>query len=379
MKEVIEIKNPQLLGFSRIIIRIILWIFILIFCIVGLFGLILIGDSGNLFNGLSFLVIGFGLGLFLFMGLMSLKWNERYEIFSFSFDTFNQKFFIKQKNGEQGFIPFNELVEFKTRVHIQSGKNSRKTYYVVYVLKKDRAFWDLTFFSKEDEAKNFAENLKSKVKFENKEIFQDDSKLKIKHRVTEDSFQTKIYWKGHIPLFQKVFTLLGILGFLSAFYNIFIIGIEFNSIGGYIATVIFLIFATVIGFFVFKSYFDFKEFELIIDSSTLTLFGIKSSQRKDLNRIQVAEIISTKFQFNIFETNGHNMGILILNKETEELFEKIKSGPKDFSEAIDYLQDVLKFEKKVIKLKFVDFTPIDILNFEKDLDRNLKKYNPSLN
>lgn len=378
MNEIIEIKNPNSVGPLKIILMTVLGIFIFVTAIISLVGVYIIGDTGNILSGLPILLTGLGIFFFLLLGFLSLKWNERYEILSTSFDTVNQKFFVKQRNGDEGFISFQELLEFKERTHIVRGKSSSTTYYIVSVLKKDGALWDLTYFTNEQESRNFIENLKSKIDFSKEGFSQPEENKERRHKVIEDSFQTKIHWVGEIPLYQKVFTILGLLGFLTTFINFFNMGGDFNSVQGYIVIGFITIFFGFIFYSIFKTYFDFKEFELIIDSNQLKLLGIKKTNRKELGSMPILEIQSTKFPFSLFES-ARDIGILILNKETETLFEKIQNGPKDFSSVLDLVKDALKFKKTVLKLTFLNYTPVEILEFEKDLDKSLQRYNEKIN
>jgi hypothetical protein len=381
MENNLEFTYTRNARIGRIIVNSLLGFLLFICAIFFFIGLITLISTGLVLASLPFLIPSIGMGLFLLLGLLSFKWNQRYELVKSSFDIAESKFKIKLYSGNESTIPFSEINTIDMRKHIVRGKNSSTTYYVLHLIKKDGAFWDFQTYGAELTALKALSDIKAKINFENSFPLIDEEISKEKNfSLTETSFETIFHWIGRTFLYQKILTVLGILGFMSVFFY-FILGVagSENTVFFNVLLLFVSIFFLGISYMVFKSFFAFNEFELVIKDSKLTLFGIKKTIRKEISFLDISKIQNTQYAFDIYKNNGANpFEILILTKETKSILEKIKSGPKDVGSVIQFIKESIELEKQIMKLTFPGFTPVEILCFEKALDRELKKQNPDI-
>ena len=362
---------------GRFIAYTILIILEIVFILVFLFGLIKLLTSIDLLESIPFLIIGACFAFFILLGILSLKWSSRYELNSAYFDLNENKFFIITNNNEKSFIPFSEIVGLDIRKYIKN----KSTGYILYLEKKDGAYWDIQLFGGELTARKSLNYLQSKINFTSNTTSEEISEYgETKFSKKQDSFSTQFHWKAETKLYKTIISFFGIIAFLIGFFYIAYWTGSMESIARYVFIGFGILFCLIIFAAMFKQIFSFKEFELDITNQEIKLYGIKNKNRKELKAMNLNEIVSTQFGYDMLnQSNQPKREIHILNQEALEIYKKIKSNNFEIMDMLSTMQSMIQISKKIMKLEFEEFTIIDVLAFEKELDKTLKSLNQNIN
>lgn len=367
------------------ILRFILFIFLGIVLFFGVsligIGLLSLGAEGDLIYGLKFLLLGTTIFLFVIFGFFYNRLSSRTKVVHSYFDTVNKRYYLETKSGESGYIPFSEIDSFAMRKEIISGSKSSTTYYVVYFLKKDGAWWDITSYGNEISALKKLNELQEKVKFGEDDHFnllekESASKL-FSFAEKEDGVIFK--WGVKVSFLYHVVGILAIISFISSFGIIASLTNEVGSIGYYIIIGFSSIFGALVFYAIFQLIFGYKNHELEITKERITFIGVKKNKRKILSEIPTSEIKFTQYSFNIHRSDIFNgQEIYLLNQEFADKLNKYKKGEFGISEIFSLMKEIMQLKKSIIKLPFPGFKSIDIILFEKKLDEELRKVNPEV-
>ncbi|MBK6608379.1 MAG: hypothetical protein IPG24_23585 [Leptospiraceae bacterium] len=365
--------------------RVILFFFLGILSFIGailiLVGLGSMGAEGDVLVGLRFIFPGITLILFSSLGLLYSKISSQASVVRSYFDTVNKRYYLETKNGESGYIPFGEIDSLGMRREIVSGNKSSTTYYIVYLLKKDGAWWDVYSYMSEGEALATLKYLQERVHFDRDEEFNllETEKKSELFSFTENENGVLFKWGEQVSMLYRVMGILAVISFLSTFGIIASMMSEVDSFGFYILMGFCTIFGILVLFAIFKSIFGYKDYELEITEDKIIHFGVKKDKRKILSEIPTSEVKFTQYSFNIIKQDIFNgQEIFLLNEEFAGKLEKYKKGDFGIMEMFALMKEIMYMNKNVIKLPFPGFKSLDIILFEKKLDEELKKINPDV-
>jgi hypothetical protein len=355
---------------GRLIAYTILIILEIIFICIFLFGLLKLLTSIDLLESVPFLIIGGSFAFFILLGILSVKWSTRYELKSAYFDLNENKFFIITNNNEKSFIPFSEINSLAIRKYVKN----KSTGYILYLEKKDGAYWDIQLYGGELTARKALNNLESKINFTSNSNFEAiEDTLETKFSKKQDSFSTLFHWKAETKLYKSILSFFGIISFLIGFIYILYLTGSMESTVKYFFIGFFILFTFIIVLSIFKQMFGYKEFELEITNQELKLFGIKNKSRKQIQVMNLNEIVSTQFGYDILnQSNQSKREIHILNQEALDVYKKVKSDKFEIMDILSTMQSMMQISKKIIKLEFEEFTVTEVLSFEKELDKTLQ-------
>lgn len=366
---------------GKFILFLFLGFFFLLGIILLLMGLIGIGANGDLLEGIKFILPGTTIFLFVSLGILYSKISSRTKITGSYFDTVNKRYYLETKNGESGFIPFGEIDSLAMRKEVVSGNKSSTTYYVVYFIKKDGAWWDIFSYGNEITALKKLNDLQAKVKLDSAEEFN----LLEKEKSSElFSFQEKtdsvlFSWGEQVSFLYRVLGVLAVLSFLGTFWIITSAIGESGVIGYYILSAFSILFGGLVLYSLFKSIFGYTNYELEISKDKITFSGVKKDKRKVFAEVPSIEIKFTQYSFNIHRSDIFNgQEIYLLNQEFAEKLGKYKKGEFGLGEIFGLLKEIMQMKKSIIKLPFPGFKSLDIILFEKKLDEELRKVNPEV-
>lgn len=365
--------------------RVILFFFLGILSFVGviliLVGIGSMGLEGNVIVGLRFIFPGITLILFSSLGLLYSKISAKASVVRSYFDTVNKRYYLEAKSGESGYIPFGEIDSLGMRREIVSGNKTSTTYYIVYFVKKDGAWWDIESYMSEAEALSKLKELQERVHFDRDEEF---NLLETEKKSELFSFAEKgngilFKWGEQVSMLYRVLGILAVISFLSTFAIIASLMSGEDSFGFYILMVFCSIFGILVLFAVFKSIFGYKDYELEITKEKIIFYGVKKDKRKILSEVPTSEIKFTQYSFNIVRQDLFNgQEIFLLNEEFAAKLEKYKKGDFGIMEVFALMKEIMYMNKNVIKLPFPGFKSLDIILFEKKLDEELRKINPEV-
>jgi len=365
--------------------RVILFFFLGILSFVGailiLVGLGSMGAEGDVLVGLRFTFPGITLILFSSLGLLYSKISSQASVVRSYFDIVNKRYYLETKNGESGYIPFGEIDSLGMRREVVSGNKSSTTYYIVYFVKKDGAWWDVYSYMSEGEALATLKDLQERVHFDRDEEFNllETEKKSELFSFTEKENGVLFKWGEQISMLYRVLGILAVISFLSTFGIIASLMSEVDSFGFYILMGFCTIFGILVLSAVFKSIFGYKDYELEITKEKIIYFGVKKDKRKILSEIPTSEVKFTQYSFNIIKQDIFNgQEIFLLNQEFADKLEKYKKGDFGFMEMLALMKEIMYMNKNVIKLPFPGFKSLDIILFEKKLDEELRKINPDV-
>jgi SAM-dependent methyltransferase len=184
-----------------------------------LVGLGSMGLEGNIIVGLRFIFPGITLILFSSLGLLYSKISTQASVVRSYFDTVNKRYYLEAKSGESGYIPFDEIDSLGMRREIVSGNKSSTTYYIVYFVKKDGAWWDVYSYMSEGEALSKLKELQERVHFDRDEEF---NLLETEKESNLFSFAEKengvlFKWGEQVSMLYRVLGILAVVSFLSTF------------------------------------------------------------------------------------------------------------------------------------------------------------------
>jgi nitrate reductase NapE component len=365
--------------------KIILFLFFGIFLFVGfillLVGLANLGTDGDIFSALKFMLPGVTLILFVSLGTLYNKISSRANVVKSYFDTVNKRYYLETKNGESGYIPFGEIDSLAMRKEVVSGNKSSTTYYVIYFIKKDGAWWDVFYYMSEIGALKKLNELQEKVKFDRDEEFnllESEKKSKLFSFAEKDN-SVVFKWGEQISTLYRVLGILAVVSFLSTFGIIGSLALEVGSFGFYVLMVFITIFGAAVLYGLFKSIFGYKDYELEITKEKIIFYGVKKENRKILSEVPTHEIKFTQYSFNIVKQDIFNgQEIFLLNQEFADKLNKYKKGDFGIMEIFALMKEIMQMKKDVIKLPFPGFKSLDIILFEKKLDEELRKINPDV-
>ena len=281
----------------------------------------------------------------------------------------NKRYYLETKNGESGFIPFGEIESLSMRKEVVSGNKSSTTYYVVYFIKKDGAWWDIVSYGSEITALKKLNDLQAKVKLDSSEEFN-----LLEKEITSKlfSFQDKsdsvlFSWGEQVSFLYRVLGVLAVLSFLGSFWIISSTIGEAGVIGNYLLSAFSILFGGLVLYSLFKSIFGYTNYELEISKEKIIFFGVKKDKRKIFAEVPTSEIKFTQYSFNIHRSDIFNgQEIYLLNQEFAEKLAKYKKGEFGFGEIFGLLKEIMQMKKSIIKLPFPG------------LDEELRKVNPEV-
>ena len=330
---------------------------------------------------MKFILPGTTIFVFVSLGFFYNKISSRTKITGAYFDTVNKRYYLETKNGESGFIPFGEIESLSMRKEVVSGNKSSTTYYVVYFIKKDGAWWDIVSYGSEITALKKLNDLQAKVKLDSSEEFN-----LLEKEITSKlfSFQDKsdsvlFSWGEQVSFLYRVLGVLAVLSFLGSFWIISSTIGEAGVIGNYLLSAFSILFGGLVLYSLFKSIFGYTNYELEISKEKIIFFGVKKDKRKIFAEVPTSEIKFTQYSFNIHRSDIFNgQEIYLLNQEFAEKLAKYKKGEFGFGEIFGLLKEIMQMKKSIIKLPFPGFKSLDIILFEKKLDEELRKVNPEV-
>ncbi len=365
--------------------KIILFLFFGIFLFVGvillLVGLASLGSDGDILSALKFMFPGTTLILVVLLGSLYSKISSRTNVVSSYFDTINNRYYMETKNGESGYIPFGEIDSIGMRKEVVSGNKSSTTYYVLYFVKKDGAWWDIYSYGSEIGALKKLNELQENVKLDRNQEFNllETEKKSDLFSFTEKENSVVFKWGEQISTLYRVLGILAVVSFLSSFGIIASLTNEVGSFGFYILMIFFTIFGGAALYSLFKSIFGYKDYELEITKEKIFFYGVKKDKKKILSEVPTLDIKFTQYSFNIVKQDIFNgQEIFLLNQEFADKLNKYKKGDFGIMEIISLMKEIMQMKKNVIKLPFPGFKSLDIILFEKKLDEELRKINPDV-
>ncbi len=365
--------------------KIFLFVFFGIFLFVGfillLVGLASLGTDGDIFSALKFILPGITFILFVSLGTLYSKISSRTNVVKSYFDTVNNRYYMETKNGESGYIPFGEIDSLAMRREVVNGNKSSTTYYVIYFIKKDGAWWDVFSYMSEIGALKKLNELQEKVKFSRDQEFNllETEKKSNLFSFAEKDNRVVFKWGEQISTLYRVLGILAVVSFLSTFGIIGSLTVEVGSFGFYVLMLFITIFGAAALYGLFKSIFGYKDYELEISKEKIIFFGIKKDKKKILSEIPTNEVKFTQYSFNIVKQDIFNgQEIFLLNQEFADKLNKYKKGDFGIMEIISLMKEIMQMKKEVIKLPFPGFKSLDIILFEKKLDEELRKINPEV-
>ena len=371
--------NSSTIG--KIILFIILGILLLFGISLLAIGLLSIGANGDLLEGIKFFLPGLTIFLLASLGFLYSKISSRTKIVGAYFDIENNRYYLETKNGESGFIPFSEIDSFAMRREVVSGNKSSTTYFVVYFIKKDGAWWDIVSYGSEVAALKKLNEIQEKVKLNSTEDFNllESEKKSELFSFSEKSDSVIFAWSEQVSFLYRVLGVLAVLSFLGSFWIITSAIGEAGAIGTYLLTAFSLLIGGLVIYSLVKSIFGYTDYEFEITKDKIIFSGIKKDKKKIFTEVPVSEIKFTQYSFNIHRSDIFNgQEIYLLNQEFAEKLAKYKKGEFGFGEIFGLLKEIMQMKKSIIKLPFPGFKSLDIILFEKKLDEELRKVNPEV-
>ncbi len=328
--------------------------------------LLMLAEPGS---AAGFFLAGFGLPPL--SAAFHIKFAEKKPA-AFLFNNFREVFTVTEKNGASASIGYGDLEDVRVRKQAQSSGDGPTTYaYVVYMQKKDGAFWDLYQSAKEKESSEMLEKLKKVIRLESKTSVP-PQKLPDFIRYSSDSGKSTFQWKDRFAIVSRltafcVLTGIGIILY-GAVRNVV------KSETGYFGASIVLLFFIFLGcYLALKSLGAFHVVEISEKRLKYGRGRKNPEQWKTVHEISLVNIKKTQFSCT-FDKNITNHFVYALDEDAWKAFEKFKTGDVDFGNIFP----VLKKMRQAFSVPLYGFLTTDALIFEQHLDEVLRKHGGSV-
>jgi hypothetical protein len=357
----------------------ILVLFSLIGILLILFSIIQLLESG--LNFVSFYLLCGGIFIFSLDALIYLnkKKETKIAIRKAYFDLHQKSFILESADGYKSSLPFSEIQSFHTRTVSKSSGDSSYTYHILYLQRKDGAWWDIQEYKTRQEADVFLNILKTEISLEesNQEVSNFESEPDILPRFKKEIINdaTYFHWTEEISSGHAWVGFILVITFLIFFISL---GLQLSEGAMFVKIVLTLfgfIFGSGITYAIMKRLFLPKDHHLKIGDVEIKYYLAKKGGKEKIQwSIPFTVPLKTQFSFDITNPdilNGYE--ILVLEHETALKFldmkQKISSG-----DVIGAISDMIALAKKTKKLSFPGFPPGEILEFEKTLDATLRSF-----
>lgn len=324
--------------------------------------LLMLAEPGS---AVGFFLAGFGLPFF--SAALHIKWVEK-KPSSFTFNNFRELFTVKEKNGAIASIGYGDIEDIRVRQQAQSSGDGPTTYtYVVYMQKKDGAFWDLHESRKEEESNELLQKIKKVIHLESSTTAP---LQKIPDFISHSAAGGKevFRWKDRLGITSRitvlcVFTGIGLIAYGGITHNI-------KSAAGFTtASAAFAFFILLGCYFTLKSLGSFHVVE-VNNKSIKYGRGGRNPEKWNVNReVSIASAKSSQFSYT-FERNVTNQLIYVMDEATWKEFEKFKRGDVDLSNVFSLIKKMMK----AFSMPLYGFLTVDAMVFEQHLDEAIRQH-----
>lgn len=292
----------------------------------------------------------------------------------FIFDNNLKQFIVKEFNGETFVIPYSKLYKIDTRSYVVSGEDSSTTYYLLTLLKKDGAFWDLYRSVNNNEIFTLQEKINSKIKLEEyKDTKGYDEDTQLPEKITQSGYSdyTKFLWSNKYSIAGLVILFI----FLGFFWTLLIAMSKHMGVAFYIIGFFLLIFTVIPLFGIYTIFNSILNYHTIcIDRDKLS-YGLtkkgtnnfKIKKEYDLNLIK-----KIQFSFNLEYESGmaENREIIILDENSFDMTKNMSKGEINLTNFTDFIRN----QTTLFKIPVTGLSVTEILKFEKIIEDEIEKY-----
>ncbi|MDX1958976.1 MAG: hypothetical protein SFU98_10405 [Leptospiraceae bacterium] len=331
-----------------------------------------ISNTENLVNSVLMISLGFFSIMLGFFGFIYRNSEGRKQIYKSYFDTNAKRFYIETRSGQTGYIPFNEIESIEFR----SERRSKTIFYVIYLVKKDGAFWDFKHFNSETEARKLFENLKSRLSFVDNsfDIFGEEKSKTRTFEMNSEGTETVFKWNDRVSTLFRIITLLLVVSVILLFIVLMIQSLN----GTFSSTTLTIIFGvpvlSVFLFLILRSYIGYRSYELSVSTEKICLYGIRKEKKKLLKEIPMNEVYATEYGYSLGNSqSAWGKSILLVTKELSLLLKKVKLADYQGFDTLSILSDIRRIGNEVVKLPFEGHTAVEILEFERELDKVIQE------